>query len=241
MAINTYSVKEDKESINKIICNFFYTHCVRLIKNYKNLNHFYLESEVTLTTKHMKHTIPCEKLYIANFDENICEIIKNAFPNINIYNNYSTNFLSSCMIKFGSFWLDYCITMYGNDKFKPMCDVKLILDRKLIINGGIIGLTFSLRNSNPSKKSKRFKTSGIKSYKLSPKEIKMGKFICHGVFPEDTNINEQMNNFIETLKKEYVNIYSFEIVKYYKYIHIKNSVSKMYTFFLKVFDSTLLI
>lgn len=222
---DTYNSETKISSEDKLYANYIYQTYVNI-----NKNHFYLESKNRLTTSFlMNKGTPIENLYIANGNSETCKEIGKIVHNITC--DISTNFLRSTNKKFQTLWMDYCCTMEGTYKFRPIDDAIIIISRRLVQNGGIIGFTFSVRQPK-----KHWKKKCIKKHKLSTQEI----IKKHKIF-KNTNINNCKNSrwkhacidFCESiLQKTKCNI---EIVNFYRYQY-KNGKAppQMYVFFIKV-------
>lgn len=225
---NTFNHETKLNSIDKINVNKIYTKYTK-----KSHKHLILESENGITISHLKNKGISEKnIYVVNGCKKTCEIISNFIPETNISWNISTNYLETTSNKFGSIWIDACCTKEGHSSYKPLNDLKHILQKKIIINGGIVGFTFSKREHK-----KHWKNRSINKHKLSLKEIKKShkyKLFKNIKSRKESRWNHSIIDFCEEGLKN-INDVNIKLIDCYIY---KNKNQKappqMYSFFFKV-------
>jgi hypothetical protein len=235
---NTYNPATKRDSQDKLHANDMYQkYASQFIKE----KHLYLESENLLTTACLRNlSIKKSNLYVVNGNRQTCQEISKVVSNV--FCNMSTSYLRRTKHRFGTLWMDYCCTMEGNKYFRPIDDFELILSRRLVQNGGIVGFTFSVRQPK-----KNWKKRSVKQHKLSISEIKNSKkYRCFHNQKKTMESRKKSRwenatiDFCETVLekiKSYVshNI-DIEVVDYYRYQYkVKNAPPQMYVFFVRVF------
>lgn len=230
---DTYNSETKCNSRDKLHANNMYQNYIS-----PEDSHFYLESKNLLTTEHLrKKGVDLANLHIVNGDSETCKHISQVVPNVT--HDISTSYLSITENKFGTLWMDYCCTMEGNSKFCPIDDFEIILSRHLVKNGGIVGFTFSVRQTK-----KHWKKCSVRKHKLATQEInKSEKYHC---FSQKETIKERNKSrwehatidFCETVLDRIKNKVkcNLEVVDFYRYQHkVENAPPQMYVFFVKVF------
>jgi hypothetical protein len=227
---NTYNHQTKKDSQDKLHANALYQRYVDVQDK-----HLYLESENLLTSACLKNSgVSKQNLFVVNGNEETCQTIRQIVPNT--FNMMSTEFLQTTEEKFGTIWLDYCCTKEGNSFFHPIDDFRIILNRKLVSSGGVVGFTFSVREPK-----KHWKKLTVHRHKLPVEKIKMSKKyknICIKKKINNRNSSKWEHATIDFCEAAFLNIsdnITFEVEEFYRYKN-KNGRAppQMYVFFVRV-------
>jgi hypothetical protein len=226
--LNQYKPETKKNSVDKLNANKIYVKYVDPSKN-----HLFLESSNLITIDHLKAVgVSVKNMFVPNGDTATYEVIQKVIPNA--VNMMSTEYLILCKKKFQTIWLDYCGTMEGNKNFRPINDFSIIVEKKLLEDGGIIGFTFCVRQ-----KDKHY-TKRTPRHKLSTKEIRKKHkiFMFCGDDLIDRKIYRWENacvDFCEKIQAKNIDNVKLDIIEYYRYSHwTKTARTMMYTFFVKI-------
>lgn len=115
-----------------------------------------LEDLPQLTLKNMLKFFKANQIYIPNWDENICKILKQDSNAVILHQNLS-NLLTDKQNIFNNriavTWFDYCGTFNGNKKLNsfPKEDIKKFFSFNFPKNNSIFGVTFCYREQGQKK------------------------------------------------------------------------------------------
>lgn len=107
-----------------------------------------LDSPVALTTQTLSSLIPADRLHVPNPDPKFLKKAPRHFSKMAIYSNETVYFwcLRNAAQHQYDFALDYTCTFFGDQDVKPLADIAVILEKKLLPkHNGILWLTVSRR------------------------------------------------------------------------------------------------
>jgi hypothetical protein len=218
----SYNPSTKLDSYDKLHANYIYESYINPIDN-----HMFLESANMLTTNILKNKgVNVNQMFVVNGNKETCDKISKIIPNVCC--DMTTNYLKNNIFpsKFGTIWLDYCCSMEGNEFFRPINDIKIIIEKKLIVNCGIIGFTFSVREPK-----KHWKKKSVNKHKIATTEIKIKYKNMFNPELKNKTINRWEHRAIDFCESisNLIPKCNIELDTFYRYKY-----GQMYVFFMKV-------
>ena len=164
-----------------------------------------VDAVTAITTKHLiKIGIKENQIYIVNFDQNDCQIIKQSYPSIHIFCETLNTFLEQTSIEFFGIWLD-AVNTYTSQQYY----IHNVFDKQLLNYNGILMLTCCMRNNHKYTMTEELndlqKNLKYTSYNLKELKLYDNKFIGNNVWTVlyTSSYNEDSCKMIEYNQKDF--------------------------------------